>query len=59
MAESNALFMDRDLWLELGGYDERFTTPGGGLANLDAVCQKLANLTGLVIHRPVQVEATA
>ncbi len=31
----------------------------GGLANLDAVCQRLANLTGLHIHRPVQVEATA
>ena len=31
----------------------------GGLANLDAVCQRLANLTGLVIYRPVQVEATA
>jgi glycerol kinase len=31
----------------------------GGLANLDAVCQRLANLTGLVVHRPVQLEATA
>jgi glycerol kinase len=31
----------------------------GGLANLDAVCQKLANLTGLTVNRPVQLEATA
>ena len=31
----------------------------GGLANLDGLCQKLANLSGLSIERPVQVEATA
>lgn len=35
VAESNALFLSRALWQELGGYDERFATPGGGLANLD------------------------
>lgn len=34
-AESNAVFMRRELWCELGGYDERFLSPGGGLANLD------------------------
>jgi glycerol kinase len=31
----------------------------GGLSNLDGLCQKLANLSGLPVHRPLQVEATA
>jgi glycosyl transferase family 2 len=35
MAESNALFMPRNLWAELGGYEEAFLEPGGGLVNLD------------------------
>ena len=35
MAESNALFLRRDMVGELGGYDHRFRSPGGGLANLD------------------------
>jgi hypothetical protein len=34
-AESNALFLTRELWTGLGGYDEQFTSPGGGLVNLD------------------------
>jgi hypothetical protein len=36
MAESNSLFMARDMWVELGGFDTAFTSPGGGLVNLDA-----------------------
>lgn len=35
MAESNAVFLTKDHWRELGGFDPRFTTPGGGYANLD------------------------
>ena len=34
-AETNALFLPRAEWDALGGYDERFVSPGGGLANLD------------------------
>ncbi len=33
--ESNALFMPAELWEELGGFDERFITPGGGFVNTD------------------------
>jgi len=33
--ESNCLFMSREYFDELGGYDERYKTPGGGLANID------------------------
>jgi hypothetical protein len=33
--ESNSLFLDRELWDELGGLDDRFQLPGGGLANHD------------------------
>ena len=35
IAESNAFFLTQDLWKELGGYDEKFVLPGGGLVNLD------------------------
>lgn len=35
IAETGSLFMTRDQWNDLGGYDERFQQPGGGLANLD------------------------
>jgi hypothetical protein len=35
IAESNALFLRRATWELLGGVDERFRAPGGGLMNLD------------------------
>lgn len=35
IAESNALFLRRDTWVALGGYDPGFETPGGGYCNLD------------------------
>jgi hypothetical protein len=35
IAESNALFLRRELWDLLGGVEERFDAPGGGLVNLD------------------------
>jgi hypothetical protein len=33
--ESNALFLKREIWEKLEGFDERFDAPGGGLVNLD------------------------
>ncbi len=35
MGESSSLFLARALWDELGGMDEGFALPGGGLANHD------------------------
>ena len=35
IAESNAFFMPAILWSELGGFETKFQSPGGGLANLD------------------------
>jgi hypothetical protein len=35
MGESSSLFAPRAIWAELGGMDERFALPGGGLANHD------------------------
>ena len=35
IAESNAFSMRRSLFESIGGYDERFVSPGGGLANLE------------------------
>ena len=35
IAESNCFFMPVGLFEELGGFDEGFVTPGGGLVNLD------------------------
>lgn len=36
LSESNALFLRREMWTELGGFDERFDEPGGGYLNLDS-----------------------
>jgi hypothetical protein len=35
MGESSALFMSTHMWRELGGLDDRFALPGGGLVNHD------------------------
>ena len=39
IAESNALFLHRAMWDALGGMDERFDLPGGGLVNADTLCR--------------------
>jgi len=41
MNESTALFLSRESWTLLGGIDERFDLPGGGLVNLDTFCRAL------------------
>jgi glycosyltransferase involved in cell wall biosynthesis len=35
ISESNGVFLDRRMWRALGGFDERFGAPGGGVVNLD------------------------
>ena len=35
MNESCCTFLSRETFVELGGYDEAFTSPGGGYVNLD------------------------
>ncbi len=41
IAESNALFLRRELWQLLGGVEERFDAPGGGLLSLDTFSRLL------------------
>ena len=45
LAESNTLFMRREMWQELGGVDERFDQPGGGFVNLDTL-ERAVSLPG-------------
>ncbi len=42
MLESNALFLPRALWDELGGYDPAFDEPGGGVVNPDTLTRAVA-----------------
>ncbi|WP_439597764.1 glycosyltransferase family 2 protein [Falsiroseomonas sp.] len=42
MLESNALFLPRALWAELGGYDPAFAEPGGGVVNPDTYLRACA-----------------
>jgi Glycosyl transferase family 2 len=45
MLESNALFLPRVLWDELGGYDAQFSEPGGSVVNPDSLI-RAAGLPG-------------
>lgn len=42
LLESNALFLTRAQWDELGGYDTRYHTAGGGAVNLDTFTRACA-----------------
>ena len=48
-AETNALFLSREHWQSLGGYDPAFVAPGGGLVNLDTWARACADPGGRVI----------
>jgi len=43
LSESSALFMAAGLWADLGGLDERFALPGGGLVNHDLYVRACAH----------------
>ena len=47
--ESNCLAVSRSAWEELGGLDERFQSPGGGLVNLDFYRRACDRASELVI----------
>lgn len=51
MFESNCLFMARSLFEDIGGADERFNSPGGGLINSD-IFKRAADMPGVM---PVQL----
>jgi glycosyltransferase involved in cell wall biosynthesis len=42
IAESNCIFMSRDLFFETGGFDERSRAPGGGFVNADFFSRAVA-----------------
>ena len=41
-AESNCVFLKRELFERIGGFDERYAQPGGGFVNLDFYAQAVA-----------------
>ena len=43
IAESNVLFLKKDTYQKMGGYDVRFDIPGGGLVNLDFFKRAIEN----------------
>jgi len=47
--ESNALFLRAEHWRALGGWDERFVTPGGGFVNHDMWSRVCADPDGELI----------
>lgn len=50
MGESSSLFLPAALWGELGGLDERFDRPGGGLVNHDLYRRACALTAVRLVH---------
>lgn len=48
MGESSSLFLHRERWAEVGGYDEAFDLPGGGLVNHD-LYHRACSLPGIEV----------
>ncbi|HEY5409784.1 MAG TPA: hypothetical protein VIJ94_03550 [Caulobacteraceae bacterium] len=47
--ETNSLFLAKDHWEQLGGLDQGFESPGGGLANLDVWSRACSDPEGQVV----------
>lgn len=45
ICESNAFAMSRLLYSRIGGFDERFSSPGGGISNLEMFSRYVGNST--------------
>jgi glycosyltransferase involved in cell wall biosynthesis len=50
ISESNAIFMHKELWHELDGYEPQFKGLGGGLANLD-IYKRAGELDNTILIR--------
>lgn len=50
ISESNALFLRRDFHERLGGFDESFRFPGGGLVNLDFFHRAVSDENSVVVN---------
>lgn len=60
LAESILFLIQSNLdTLKSGGYHTDRLRIIGGLSHLDALCQRMADLSGLVVYRPADTEATA
>lgn len=49
MPETNGLFLHRDAWAAIGGLDEAFRSPGGGLVNHDLMTRAVTHAGGNVV----------
>ena len=50
LGESNCMFAPREAYEAIGGADERFNLPGGGMVNLDMYCELLRPESNRLFH---------